>query len=61
MNCTIVFVCVIQVVVGDQRGTLQLISMRKSEPIIDFKINLATPISSIVVLANQGTSHKNTF
>lgn len=48
----------IQVVVGDQRGTLQLISMRKGEPIIDFKINLSVSISAIFVLSNQGMTHE---
>ncbi len=43
----------LQVVVGDQRGVLQLISIRKGEPFVDFKVELRSPVNCVNVVLND--------
>ena len=42
-----------QVVVGDQRGILQLISIKKGEPFVDFKVDLKSPVNCVTILVNS--------
>jgi hypothetical protein len=48
-----------QVVVGDQRGILQLISIKKGEPFVDFKVELKSPVNCVTVHVNS--NGKSTF
>lgn len=40
-------------VVGDQRGILQLISIKKGEPFVDFKVELKSPVNCVTVHVNS--------
>ncbi|KAI9565490.1 hypothetical protein GHT06_009282 [Daphnia sinensis] len=42
-----------KVAVGDQRGKLHLISIKKGEPFVDFKIDLKSPINCVTILINN--------
>jgi hypothetical protein len=43
-----------QFVVGDQRGLLQVVAVKKSQPYADFQIDLAAPINCLVLATHAG-------
>ncbi|KAK4018585.1 hypothetical protein OUZ56_000631 [Daphnia magna] len=45
-----------KVAIGDQRGKLQLVSIKKGEPFVDFKIDLKSPINCVTILVNNNVS-----
>ncbi|EFX79859.1 hypothetical protein DAPPUDRAFT_197260 [Daphnia pulex] len=47
-----------KVVVGDQRGILQLISIKKGEPFVDFKVELKSPVNCVTVHVNSNEPTK---
>lgn len=47
-----------QVAVGDQRGTLQLVSIKKGEPFVDFKVDLKSPVNCVTILVSNNGIHK---
>ena len=51
-----------QIIVGDQRGVLQLISIRKGEAFVDFKVEFRSPVNCVnIVLNDKYTAGKYWF
>lgn len=42
----------IKIIVGDQRGILQLISIRKGEHCVDFKVDVGSAVNCVTILGS---------